>query len=96
MARGKRRQGVELADDVAALGGLPPGLTYDEWVQLVLNRERVRCQQVRTLLDAMDLAAGRPGPIGYYELFTGGDRNKAADLLGLDKLAGMMANRRRR
>lgn len=95
MAPGKRRQGVALADDVAALGGLPPGITYDEWVQLVLNSERVRCHQIRTLFQALQMAAGKNGPIGYYELFTDGNRDRASNLLGLDKLAGMMACRRR-
>lgn len=93
MALGKRRQGVALADAVATLG-LPPWITYDEWVQLVLNAERVRCQQIRTQLQAAQMAAGRSGPIGYYELFTDGDREQAAGLMGLDKLSGMMRCRR--
>lgn len=84
-----------MADDVAALGGLPPGITYDEWVQLVLNSERVRCHQVRTLFQALRMAAGDAGPIGYYELFTDGNRDQAAGLMGQDKLARMMACRRR-
>lgn len=95
MAVGKRRQGVALADDVAALGGLPPDITYDEWVQLVLNRERVRCHQVKTLLDAMQMSQGYAGPIGYYELFTNGDRDEAAMMMGMDRIANMMSRRRR-
>lgn len=70
--------------------GLPVDLSADEFVGLVLNLPRARMWAAYQGAVAADVAAGKPGPIDYYDLFAP-DRATASKMLGEQVLANLMS-----
>ncbi len=48
-------------------------------------------QKVHLLVTAADIAAGRPGPVGYYELFTK-TKTAAGEMRGEALLSDLMGS----
>lgn len=70
--------------------GLPPGLTYDELVQVEFNLDRIRWLRVDDAVQALRIAAGQPAPEAYYKAVAG---DHAAEAMGADILSRMMRRR---
>lgn len=72
------------------LGGLPPGLSYDEYVQAVLALPVAREMAARIVEKGQLYAAGLPYPVEYHEGLNGGDRKAADTEASLDTLRALM------